>query len=280
MVNTNMEQRSTSYHTRALERGLAILSSIGESTDGVRLSQLEDATGVPKSSLVRLLSVLEQSGYVARVSEEPRYRLGPAVLRLARAERANLNAEMLARPHLQRLAAATDQTSNLGVMQGPTILHVCVAEPSRALRFRSSSGSVDHAYCTGLGKALLAALPHDQLADHLPQEPFPSFTENTPTTVAELRDLLERVRADGFAVDEEERDPGVCCLAVAAEIDEHLRIAVSVAGPAGEFFDSARPELVKEVAATAAAIQGDYALCTALAHLVSGFSPSPEGLPA
>ena len=131
------------------------------------------------------------------------------------------------------------QTANVAILDGPDVVHLCVVEPDRPVRFRSSTGSRDGAYRTGLGKALLAFAAPDRLSDHLPPEPFPALTKRTITTRRAMLIELEQVNQAGYAFDNEEGDVGVCCLAVPIRQGSEVVAAVSVAGPAGEFGVSA-----------------------------------------
>src|SRR3546814_17736895 len=87
----------------------------------------------------------------------------------------------VAAPYLRELAASTGLTANIGVLEGPWALHVCVEEPDRALRYRSSNGTLDHTYCTGRGKLLLPSPPTQRVDDHLPAAPLAAFTPHTLT---------------------------------------------------------------------------------------------------
>ena len=145
---------------------------------------------------------------------------------------------------LKQLAASSSQTANVAILDGPDVVHLCVVEPDRPVRFRSSTGSRDGAYRTGLGKALLAFAAPDRLSDHLPPEPFPALTKRTITTRRAMLIELEQVRRAGYAFDNEEGDVGVCCLAVPIRQGSEVVAAVSVAGPAGEFGVSAGDKLL------------------------------------
>lgn len=222
------------YHAHALARGIAILRVLGESSEPMGLGEMQDATGLPKSTLVRLFAVLEQERLVLRADDAPHYVLGAGLLQLVEPIREGLDATLLARGYLRRLAHQTGQTANLGVLDGAEVLHLCVEEPDRPIRFRSQTASRDDAYCTGLGKALLADLPQDELDGHLPaDEPYPRHGPNTATTREHLLAELRRVRSDGVAYDDEERDFGVRCIAMPIGWDG-VRAAVSITGPAGE----------------------------------------------
>jgi IclR family acetate operon transcriptional repressor len=222
------------YHVAALTRGLLVLRALASNGSPMDLASLEEQTALPKSTLVRLLSVLRDSDYVLRVDDAPTFWLGPSIMPLANAYTSALDVSLVAKPVLERLAASSGQTTNIGILDGPDVVHLCVVEPNRPVRFRSASGSRDGAHQTGLGKLLLAFLGAEALAGHLPREPFPARTKRTITTRRALLAEVETIRRSGYAFDDEEGDAGVCCLAVPIRRGASVAAALSVAGPAGE----------------------------------------------
>lgn len=273
-----MEGRSTSYHAQALTRGIEILRELARSTRPVSLALLHERTELPRSTLIRLLSALEAERLVVRVGDDDgRWVLGHGVLELAAGYRESVDAETFARPRLVELAKRTNQTSNLGVLVGASVLHVCVAEPDRPMRFRSASGSLDETYCTGLGKMLLAQLAPAERAPHLPPEPFAAFTPRTHADRAELDADLATIAARGYSIDDGERDLGVRCLAVPlmeslTAID--VPIAVSVSGPTAELAAEREQEIVAELRRTAEEIRADENLVIAL-RITGGLPGGP-----
>jgi DNA-binding IclR family transcriptional regulator len=195
---------------------------------------------MPKSTLVRLLSVLTEAEYVVRVDETPSFWLGPSVMPLAESYASALDISACAGDVLERLAAASGQTTNIAILDGPDVVHLCVMEPDRPIRFRSTTGSRDGAYRTGLGKVLLAFTEPAKLDEHLLAEPFPAMTKRTITKRRDLVSELEHIRRAGYAFDNEEGDAGVCCLAVPIRRGSEVVAALSVTGPAGEFSVPAR----------------------------------------
>ncbi|WP_433206001.1 IclR family transcriptional regulator [Dactylosporangium sp. CS-047395] len=255
---------SANYHANALARGLALLEMLAAEQEPLTVNDLSESTALPKSTLVRLLAVLAEMEYVVRVDERPSYRLGHKVQRLASAYISSLDLTVVAEAYLRPVALSTGQTANLGVLDGDQVLHICVAEPDRPLRFTTAIGARDHTYCTGLGKMLLSELPDDDLAALLPAEPFPSFAENTVTTVADLRRDLKRTAKRGYALDDHERSAGLRCVAVGVRIGGELLAAVSVSGPAGEFTAQKQQEYVAALDEVAKAMSDDPDFTAAL----------------
>lgn len=259
---------SANYHANALARGLALLEMLAEAPEPLTLTEFNDATALPKSTLVRLLAVLTEMEYIVRVDERPAYRLGHKVQGLASAYVSTLDVTLVAESYLKPVAERTGQTANLGVLDGDQVLHICVAEPDRPLRFTTMLGARDHTYCTGLGKVLLSALPPDRLGDVVPPEPFHAFTENTLTTQTDLRRDLDRANRRGYALDDNERNAGLRCVAVGIRIEGRVMAAVSVSGPAGEFGTAKRQEYVAALddVAKAMADDPDFAAALRIVH--------------
>lgn len=245
------------YHVAALTRGLLILRCLADAGVPLGLAELQDRTGIPKSTLVRLLSVLQDENYVLRVDETPAFWLGPSVMPLADSYTAALDISACAESVLGPLAATTGQTANIAILDSRDVVHLCVVEPNRSIRFRSSTGSRDGAYQTGLGKLLLAFSSPGSLDGHLPEEPFPARTKKTITTRRGLLAELDRVRRAGYAFDNEEGDVGVCCLAVPIRRGSDVVAALSVTGPTGELTPELHDGLVASLREAAVALECD-----------------------
>ncbi|WP_283134885.1 IclR family transcriptional regulator [Rhizohabitans arisaemae] len=268
---------AANYHAHALARGLALLERLAKAKQPVTLGELNDDTGLPKSTLVRLLAVLTETGYVVRVDERPSFRLGHKVLELSTAYIATLDASAAASGYLARLAASTGQTANLGVLDGEQVLHLRVEEPDRPIRYTAMSGSRAEAYATGLGKLLLAGLGAGELARHLPAEPYAPKTGNTLTGLARLRADLELTRERGYAFDDNESNVGLRCLAVPLEIDGRWVASVSVSGPSGELDPDRHGDYLAELRATAVEMAADPDLVAALRMVHRSLSPVEGG---
>lgn len=258
-----MEPNSTSYHSQGLVRAISVLKELGSAAAPRSLTELAQVLELPKPTLVRLLTILEEHDFVYR--DAAGYSVGHAILDLGEVYRRQANTAEVASPYLRELADATGLTANLGVLEGRWVLHVVVEEPDRPLRFRSASGSLDHTYTTGLGKMLMSALPVERLADHLPLEsPWQRFTEHTivdePSMLAELATIRER----GYSIDQQERDAGVVCVAVPIPNLARLNVALSVSGPAGELGPEERERHLPLLQRVASELGEDSRFITAL----------------
>jgi DNA-binding IclR family transcriptional regulator len=242
------------YHVAALARGLTVLTELASLGAPATLAVLSERTKVPKSTLVRLLSVMTGLNYVTRTDTRPAFWLGPAVMPLGRAYAASLDITAVAKQALSGVAAESGQTANLGILDGTEVVHLCVVEPDRPIRFLAAPGSRDGTYHTGLGKLLLAYLDPAEVRSHLPAEPFPARTSHTIRHLDDLAARLADIRQAGYAFDDQEGDLGVRCLAVPVRVDGLVIAALSISGPAGELEPGTHPAFVRLLQAAAASL--------------------------
>jgi DNA-binding IclR family transcriptional regulator len=259
---------TSNYHTQALNRGLLVMELLAREVSPLTLTDLHAGTELPKPTLVRLLTALVELQYVVRVDERPAFRLGHKVLALGRAYAKGLDISQAAGGYLDELAAQTRQTSNLGVLDGTRVLHVCVRVPDRPLRFETAVGARAHTYCTGLGKLLLSRLAPEEVAAHV--EPFEAFTEHTIGDLAALERDLAKTRRRGYAFDDNEHSEGLRCLAVPVEVAGTTIAAVSVSGPAAEFGPTNQRRYLELLHETAAALVADQEVVDAFATISTG----------
>lgn len=205
--------------SQSLERALQVLEEL--ETGPKRLGAIAETLGVHKSTALRLLQVLERRGYVQRHGDVPRFTLGLRILELASRVLEDQDLREVARPGLLRLAEVTGETIHLGTLSGGGITYLDKAESQHAVRMYSRVGGRAPAYCTGLGKVLLAYLP----VDRWPEMEFEGFTERTVKNVAELEREVELIRARGWATDEREHQDTIRC--IAAPIFDHGGVAVA-----------------------------------------------------
>lgn len=251
-----------------------MLELLAVGNEPLTLAEISDHTGLPKSTLVRLLSVLAEMDYVVRVDDRPTFRLGHKVYRLSNAYLSSLDLSVVGDAFLGPVATRTGQTANLGMLDGSQVIHVGIHEPDRPIRYHASVGYRDHAYCTGLGKLLLAYVDAAQLSDHLPGEPFPRWTDQTITTIDEMTRELRRVQQRGHAYDDNERGIGLRCLAVPVEVDGLVVAAVSVSGPSGEFGPDRQQVYLDRLKETAAELSADPDAAAAMQIVYRSLRPA------
>lgn len=261
---------SANYHANALARGIGLMERLADSPRPLTLADFHTSTQLPKSTLVRLLAVLVELEFLVRVDDQPSYRLGHKVQVLSRAYENSLDIHDVAGGPMAATAEEVGHTCNLGVLDGDRVLHLCVEEPNRPLRFNSVAGSRDLAYCTGLGKLLLSALEPEQVAQLMPQDPWEKHTESTITTLDGLTAELQKIRQRGYALDDNERSPGLKCVAVGIMINNTTPAAVSLSGPAAEFTAAQQKLYVARLTSLAEQLAADPDFVVTITRLTSG----------
>ena len=240
---------------QSISRAFEILEVLAEQAP-MTLSALARETGLPLSTLHRLAGALVSLGYV-RADADKRYALSPRLIHLG--ERSSRMLSRWAIPHLSRLVDELGETANLALLEGDRIVYVGQVPSRHSMRMFTEVGRRVLPHCTAVGKVLLARLPDADLTGLVERTGLPARTPHTLTTVAALRTELAKVRADGFAVDDEEQEIGVRCVAVALE-EGPLALGLSVSGPVqrmtGDLVDRAVPALGSAAAGFAADLAG------------------------
>ena len=200
---------------QSLDRALDVLEAVAAGGE-LGVSEVAARTGLVVSTTHRLLASLADRGYVRQSSAHGRYALGLKVLELARGMQARTAALCVAaRPHLERVRQATGESANLVVLDGDRVVYVDQVAGRHSVRMFTELGSSVPAHTTGSGKAMLAFWPAETVATLYPRarEPLPRLTARTHTTLASLRDDFARIRRRGYALDDEEHEEGVSCVA-------------------------------------------------------------------
>jgi DNA-binding IclR family transcriptional regulator len=241
----------SNYQVRALERALDILDAFSLTTPELPLTRLAERVGLPKSTVVRLVSVLVDRRYLERVPDSELLRIGVHVFELGSIYIQTTSLETEARPIMARLAAETGQTANLGILDRGDLVHIAIEPPDRPLRYWATIGKREDPHYTGLGKVLLAALTEQELAEHLAAHELVRRTECSITDPDELRRVLEQVRRQGYALDDEESSLGLRCIAAPVTDRSGKTVAaVSISGSKAEFADAVMPGYVAAVVRT------------------------------
>lgn len=195
-------------------KALDVLDRVASFERPVRFSEILAETEFPKATLYRLLQTLTSQGMLTFDEERQTYALGVRLVRLAHAAWAQSSLAPVARPHLEALFADVGETVHLAQLDGGQVLYVDKRQAKAPVEMFSSAGKVGPAYCTGVGKAILAWLPPPALDRAIAQQSFHRYTPTTLTTETALREELIAIRARGFAFDREEHEPGIICVAL------------------------------------------------------------------
>ena len=194
-------------------KSLAVLDLVARHARPVRFGVLLQEADFPKATLYRLLQTLVAENLLSYDPEQQTYAPGLRLVRLAHSAWATASLAPIARPHLDALSAATGHTVHLAQLDAAQVLYVDKRNAREPIPMFSQAGKVGPAYCTGVGKAMLAFLPEADLGPVLAQQSYHVFTPGTLATRADLEAELTALRARGHAYDREEHETGIICIA-------------------------------------------------------------------
>jgi DNA-binding IclR family transcriptional regulator len=216
---------------QSVDRALTVLEIIGKAgTAGV--SEIAVELGVHKSTVSRLIAVLEARGFVEQLSERGKYQLGFSIVRLAGSTTARLDLAKLSQGVCDGLAQMSGETTNVAILDGPRVINVVEAIGPAEVALRTWVGQTCPAHATSSGKALLSGLSPDAVHDLIGPD-LEGFTAHTIADLDSLDAELERVRATGWASVREELEIGLNAVAAPVrDADGSVVAALSVSGPA------------------------------------------------
>jgi len=255
------------YRVRAVEKALSILGLFTLEQPELRVVDMAARLRTNKSTVHRMVLTLERAGYLRRNPTSGTYSLGLRIVELGAVAVSNLEVRQQARPHLERLQGDTGLTVHMAVLDGPDIVYVEKLEGRAGVRLFSSVGRRAPAHCTALGKVLLAYLPREAARDLLCSRPLRPHTRRTMIDPLEILAHLEVVRQRGYAIDMQEHQELVHC--VAAPVFDHtgtVIAAISMTLIGSDFREEQLHEYARRVADAAAAVSRDM-----------GHRPTPQG---
>ncbi len=233
---------------------LRILEALQTSSFGLSLKAICDDTGINKSTAHRFLSHLERENYLLR-TEDGSYLIGPRLTQMSLCASMSATLQAVARPILLELWRSTQETVNLGVMDRGTLLYIDVMESPQEFRLVSRVGTRRSLQETALGKAHAAFLPASEYERVLRGVIFQRVTPKTITNMIQLRAELDKVRHQGYAVDNEEALLGCRCVSAPILNGDRVAIgAISIAGPVTRVTPAQVPSFAKMVKTAAHAI--------------------------
>lgn len=194
-------------------KALDVLDMVALAGKPVRFSDLLAQSRYPKATLYRFLQTLTNQSMLSYDADRGTYALGVRLVRLAHAAWTQSSLAPLARRYLDELALETGETIHLAQMDQGQVLYVDKRNAAKPIEMFSSAGKVGPAYCTGVGKAMLAFMPQDAVEAAISRQSFHRFTATTLDSPAKLRAELQEIRACGHAFDREEHEAGIICCA-------------------------------------------------------------------
>jgi DNA-binding IclR family transcriptional regulator len=236
------------YTVPALARGLQLLMQFNRDERELSGAELSRRLGLPRASVFRMLFTLEQGGFVERAEDGVSYRLGLAVLRLGFELLASMELTEHGRPVIEALRDRCGYSAHIVVRDAREVVFIAKAAGRSALFHSIQVGARLPAHATVLGRLLLADMDLDALRQLYPQEPLQAFTPRTPTTLVQLKALIEEDRARGHGVSMGGFETGISTIAAPVFNDRgDVAAAVSISVPAQRIDEQALPPLVAMV---------------------------------
>jgi IclR family acetate operon transcriptional repressor len=227
---------------QTLARGLQIINALADAQDGMSITELAERFDMDKGNVSRFLQTLANYAFAERAPDTRRYYLGPQVVRLSRSLLNRMKLREVAKPFLDELVTATGECAHLAILAQGQALYIDQAESPSALRVTTGVGTMAPLHCTALGKVLLA------FADAPVAENLDSYTIRTITDPGALQSHLDRVRKQGFAIDDEEFEAGVRCIAVpVCDYRGRCVAAIGISGPTSRMSLENLPKVAQTV---------------------------------
>lgn len=240
---------------QSLERGLRIIEATVANGGAATLSQIARKTDLPRSTTHHLLRALVEFGYMVQDGNAQPYRLAPKLFRLTGRQ---WSVEQLAdagRPFLEELSQRTGEGTSLAMLHDGVVIIVAKCDPQDPVRVVQEVGTIRPVHCTAVGKALLSWLPDADAEAIIERTTFDAKTAKTITSPAAFRQELARIRASGFAIDNEEHILGIRC--IAAPVRDHsgdVCAVLCVLGPKSRMPQRRLMEIRKPLAEVAAVL--------------------------
>ncbi len=230
----------------AVERALAMLEAVSEEPEGLSNADISRKLKIPKSSASYILRTLEKQGYLHRDSGGGKYRVGLKILSLSRGALSGIDVREVALPIMRRLMEKTTLTCHLAILDGPEAVYIEKVEPQGFIRMDTWVGRRMRVHATSVGKALVAYIPEGQLQKIVADRPMERRTPKTITTLPRLLKELEKVRALGYSVDDEENNLGARCLGAPVFNQRgEIEAAVGLSGPISQVNSETMPRIVE-----------------------------------
>jgi len=221
------------YRVQVLDRALAALEVLAARSSECSLAEICATLKLHKSTVHRLMMVLEQHRMVDKNPDTGRYRLGLKLFEFGSKAFGAVDLRRHAKPYLDRLQRELDETVFFCMLDDGQVFYIEKIESQQSVRTACTVGSRAPAHCTAVGKAMLAELGEAEVNEIIRHWGLKSFTSNTITTATALKTELKAIRSRGYAIDNEEKEPGLRCVSAAVRGDSgKLLAALSVSGPA------------------------------------------------
>ena len=242
-----MAQKRTPMN-KSVKKALSVLELFTEQAETLSIKEIAEKLHTRSGTIFPVLATLTQYGYLERHSESKKYSLGLALLGKGTLVLRRLDIRDRAQPHLKELLTHLNENVHLAILDELKVMYIDRKEAAPSLMIRSYIGKRAPAHCTALGKVLLAHLDDRELQGFLEKEKLVRLTDNTITNPRDFAAELEKVRKDGFAIDNEEFQKGGLCIAAPIKSYQNKVVAwLSVSIPKSRFSDKHAQKIIREV---------------------------------
>lgn len=233
-----VKRERSRYVVQSVNNALDVLENLAGPDDELGVTELAKRQGLNKNNILRLLGTLEAKGYVEQNRLTGNYRLGLRIFELGQNFVAHLKLIQEARPILEKIVAACNESAYLALLQNGDVVYLDGVETTQAVRIAPRIGRRLKAYCTAVGKAQLAYQEPEKFEELYGDEPLHPYTETTITDMGALKAHLKDVAEQGCAVDREEFENNVSCVAVPIrDYTQQVVAGISIAGPSSRLPD-------------------------------------------
>lgn len=220
-----------SKRVQSIDRAVMILKCFSEKNRELKLTDISDELGLNKSTVHGIITTLKYHGLIDQNEENQKYKLGLYLLELGDIVTRSMDIRKIASPIINDICSKIEETVHLGTLDNMDVVYIDKQESNQSMRIFTTIGARNPAYCTGIGKAMLAYVDSEILMKQLPEK-LEKYTAYTITEKTEILKELESIRKNGYAMDNEERIEGLTC--IASSVFDHTgsaKYAISVSGP-------------------------------------------------
>mgnify|MGYP001050648416 FL=1 len=223
---------------KSVERTLKILEVLSDYSDGLGITELSDKVNLHKSTVFRLLSTLINRGYVTQDLEASKYKITFKLFELGSKKVDKLDLLKSSKPYTRMLMESVNEVVHLIIRDEAEIVYIDKVEANNTISMASRIGKRNPMYCTATGKAILAFLPEEEVLKVWNSSKIVKMTGNTITDFILFKKELHNIRQNGYAVDNEENELGVRCVAAPIfDFKGDIAAAISVSGPVNRITD-------------------------------------------
>ena len=236
---------------QAIYRAVMIMNCFNEDRRELKLSEISEMLDINKSTAHGIITTLKYHGLMDQDEETQKYKLGLSLLALGNIVKNSMNITGIAKPYIDKICVQVEETVHLGTLDKTEVVYLDKAESHQSMRIVTKVGARIPAYCTGIGKAMLAYKDKGVLSEAIPDK----LTKYTPNTISDKVILLktfELIKSQGYSIDDEEHDMGLRCVAAPIfDNNKEAKYAISVSGPAVRMTDK-KIEYTKNIILNAA----------------------------